>query len=132
MSLPITAVGPLNVEMKPILTVFCCARAGETPSATSAQAAINVFFMSVLPDRHHDTRSSVALACSRSPHNERPTGPPGTKSEIAGIIQALRYPLLGIMLGHCTGSSARSLKRWILPVAVFGSSRRNSIQRGYL
>src|SRR5579884_238405 len=29
-------------------------------------------------------------------------------------------------------SSARSLKRWILPVAVFGRSFRNSIQRGYL
>src|SRR5262245_39550064 len=27
---------------------------------------------------------------------------------------------------------ARSLKRWILPVAVLGSSATNSIQRGYL
>src|SRR2546427_4118130 len=27
---------------------------------------------------------------------------------------------------------ARSLKRWILPVAVFGNSATNSIQRGYL
>ena len=26
----------------------------------------------------------------------------------------------------------RSLKRWILPVAVFGSSGTNSSQRGYL
>ena len=26
----------------------------------------------------------------------------------------------------------RSLKRWILPVAVLGSSAKNSIQRGYL
>ncbi len=33
---------------------------------------------------------------------------------------------------HFASASARSLKRWILPVAVFGSSRRNSIQRGYL
>ena len=36
-----------------------------------------------------------------------------------------------------TGSSGsartdRSLKRWILPVAVFGSSSMNSIHRGYL
>src|SRR6185312_14441199 len=30
------------------------------------------------------------------------------------------------------GPSARSLKRWIFPVAVFGRSLRNSIQRGYL
>ncbi len=27
---------------------------------------------------------------------------------------------------------ARSLKRWIFPVAVLGSSGTNSIQRGYL
>jgi hypothetical protein len=26
----------------------------------------------------------------------------------------------------------RSLNRWIFPVAVFGNSGRNSIQRGYL
>ena len=30
------------------------------------------------------------------------------------------------------GASARSLNRWILPVAVFGRVVRNSIQRGYL
>ena len=28
MSLPIAATGPPNVEMKPILTVFCCAKVG--------------------------------------------------------------------------------------------------------
>ena len=33
---------------------------------------------------------------------------------------------------HRVSASARSLKRWIFPVAVFGSSRRNSTQRGYL
>src|SRR5215467_938706 len=33
---------------------------------------------------------------------------------------------------HDTVPRARSLKRWILPVAVFGSSSTNSIQRGYL
>src|SRR5262245_53566618 len=33
---------------------------------------------------------------------------------------------------HFAANSARSLKRWILPVAVFGRSVRNSIQRGYL
>src|SRR6266511_3430645 len=30
------------------------------------------------------------------------------------------------------GARSRSLKRWILPVAVFGSSFTNTIQRGYL
>jgi hypothetical protein len=33
---------------------------------------------------------------------------------------------------HFPSASARSLKRWILPVAVFGSSVRNSSHRGYL
>jgi hypothetical protein len=31
-----------------------------------------------------------------------------------------------------SAAAARSLKRWILPVAVFGSSGTNAIQRGYL
>src|SRR5215475_6966926 len=35
-------------------------------------------------------------------------------------------------LPHQFELSARNLKRWILPVAVLGSSVRNSIQRGYL
>src|SRR3984893_1787923 len=35
-------------------------------------------------------------------------------------------------LGSDLGYSARSLKRWIFPLAVFGSSSINSIQRGYL
>jgi hypothetical protein len=33
---------------------------------------------------------------------------------------------------HRSFHQPRSLKRWILPVAVFGSSLMNSIQRGYL
>ena len=33
---------------------------------------------------------------------------------------------------RAAGASARNLKRWIFPVAVFGSALRNSIQRGYL
>ena len=34
--------------------------------------------------------------------------------------------------GHYFCASALNMKRWILPVAVFGNSLRNSIQRGYL
>ncbi len=41
MSLPIAATGPLNVEMKPILIVFCCAVAGPVAGpAMSASAAV--------------------------------------------------------------------------------------------
>src|SRR5438034_538286 len=32
----------------------------------------------------------------------------------------------------CAFASSRNLKRWIFPVAVFGSSGTNTIQRGYL
>src|SRR6516162_1548047 len=40
--------------------------------------------------------------------------------------------LKGVVACHRASTSARSLKRWIFPVAVFGNSLRNSIQRGYL
>ena len=43
-----------------------------------------------------------------------------------------RKPESARSLQRSRGPSARNLKRWILPVAVFGSSLRNSIQRGYL
>src|ERR1700682_1839889 len=53
------------------------------------------------------------------------------------VFQALGAEIeeAGIGKGHDKiqmRSSARNLKRWILPVAVLGSSLRNSIQRGYL
>src|SRR5579864_8659927 len=47
MSLPIAAAGPLNVEMKPILMVFCCAIAGPAHSASAAVPAINGLIMGV-------------------------------------------------------------------------------------
>ena len=40
MSLPMAAVGPLNVLTKPILTVFCWAMAGPATSASAAAATI--------------------------------------------------------------------------------------------
>ena len=48
MSLPIAATGPLNVLMKPILMVFCCASVGAAaiaPMATTAQPASKNRFM---------------------------------------------------------------------------------------
>ena len=35
-------------------------------------------------------------------------------------------------VAQCLDAHSRNLKRWILPVGVFGSSVTNSIQRGYL
>jgi hypothetical protein len=43
MSLPITAGGPLNVLMKPILMPFCCAKAGLLNAASTMLAATRVF-----------------------------------------------------------------------------------------
>src|ERR1044071_1628172 len=52
------------------------------------------------------------------------------------VLQPLRTDVEKAGIGErhyrAPGPSARSLKRWILPVAVFGRSLRNSIQRGYL
>src|SRR5438105_2611359 len=50
MSLPIAAVGPLNVDTKPILIVFCWAIADAVARASIAQAASSVFFIEVLPE----------------------------------------------------------------------------------
>ena len=49
MSLPITAVGPLNVLTKPIFTDLLWAMAGPAASARTAPAAIDIFFISVPP-----------------------------------------------------------------------------------
>src|SRR6185437_5112806 len=49
MSLPITAVGPLNVLTKPILTDLPWLMAGPAPNARTAAAANSSFFMVVLP-----------------------------------------------------------------------------------
>ena len=45
MSLPIAATGPLNVEMKPILTVFCWLLRDAGPAiSASAAARVQLFF----------------------------------------------------------------------------------------
>jgi hypothetical protein len=54
---------------------------------------------------------------------------PGT---FKGKARVGKGHLRGASRRQCVGASARSLKRWILPVAVFGNSVRNSTQRGYL
>jgi len=49
-------------------------------------------------------------------------------------VQVIGRQRLQRAIEHGRGSALqrRSLKRWILPVAVLGSSPANSIQRGYL
>src|SRR5262249_6675797 len=49
MSLPITATGPLNVLMNPILIVFCWATAGPAASRKAALAAKSVLRMCSSP-----------------------------------------------------------------------------------
>ena len=50
MSLPITAVGPLKVETKPILMVFCWAAAGPAASAKAPLAAKSMLRIVFLPE----------------------------------------------------------------------------------
>ena len=51
------------------------------------------------------------------------------------MLHGFEDTLVDLQLGYgcrCVHGQALSLKRWIFPVAVFGSSAANSIQRGYL
>src|SRR5262245_37424417 len=52
MSLPITAVGPLKVLIKPILTVFCCAGAGAIANSVTMPAA-TTNFLNIAPSLVH-------------------------------------------------------------------------------
>src|ERR1051326_9034551 len=61
MSLPITAVGPLKVLMKPILTEFC-AMGGAVASASTASNGMDAFLISVSP-----------LVLLLAPRGSRPT-----------------------------------------------------------
>ena len=89
----------------------------------AASPSTKVLLMSAYP------MSEVAVSGERVPQQavqhpgpER-QGPPGA----GGAFSARPPGTTGLATRHC-----RSLKRWILPVAVFGSSDTNSIQRGYL
>ena len=71
--------------------------------------------------------------------DQNPAGDAGAECQLGyfepGAAQQILSHCLrpaGISTWGYAPLSARSLKRWILPVAVFGKSRRNSIQRGYL
>jgi hypothetical protein len=54
MSLPITAVGPLNVETKPILTLFCCAGAGIAASTDRTAAPPTTVLNNITPSQITD------------------------------------------------------------------------------
>src|SRR5712664_3624727 len=77
MSLPITAVGPLNVETKPILTVSP-ASAGLASTNAIAPASQNAFFIFVSPP-----------SLSKPIRSSRPIPPSGSTAD------AVRYPPQG-------------------------------------
>src|SRR5262249_50688680 len=86
MSLPITAVGPLNVLMKPILTLRCCADAGIAASKTSAVVARKSRFMLIPPIR------SVALPAILKDRSERQKPPCAKpKAQIGAPALPLAY-----------------------------------------
>jgi hypothetical protein len=49
MSLPMAATGPLNVLMKPILTLFSWATAGPAKSASAAAAKTPILIIACIP-----------------------------------------------------------------------------------
>src|SRR5262245_30969403 len=67
MSLPITAVGPLNVLTKPIFTDFCWAEAGAAASRASAVVASRALFIAVSPRRVTGGDLSASLEGPKAP-----------------------------------------------------------------
>src|SRR5262245_79526 len=122
MSLPITAVGPLKVDMKPILTDLLWAIADPVASASIAHADSRDFFIA----RSSQNETVMLAQFRRTLVRERRVR--RTCRIRCGEISASSMAYHR----HLAALSARSLKRWIFPVAVLGSSSRNSIQRGYL
>ena len=106
---------------------------------------------------HFGSATITALRSSKSSRSTKRCVFPGESQDDVSLLSArslsvfpnneANLTLEDNSIGQCTTScftasgeqgllfpsaSARSLKRWILPVAVFGSSVRNSSQRGYL
>jgi hypothetical protein len=71
MSLPMAAGGPLNVLMKPILTVFSWAAAGPAANASTVAAAMPVLIIAFLPSGWRALRrgafSLIFLSITESP-----------------------------------------------------------------
>src|SRR5829696_8803406 len=69
-----------------------------------------------------------------APSLSRPRGPraAGFFFDRSGLKQLWRLATRRRHMGFPQAAAARSLKRWIFPVAVFGSSGTKVIQRGYL
>ena len=59
-------------------------------------------------------------------------GSPSLRTEHELLVLDLRAAALGDDVGDAADLPHRSLNLWIFPVAVLGSSPRNSIHRGYL
>src|SRR5262245_23913074 len=85
-----------------------------------------------------DRRTALILRSARTRSRSGEPHLPARVSKDGGGPHASRRVLRTLLSMRPIGErhyyelSARSLKRWIFPVAVFGSSVRNSIQRGYL
>src|SRR5262249_2935886 len=81
------------------------------------------------PARGHERRAG-------SRHRDRTNemaaihGDPSVRLSMTGPAMTFRLGLRGLRPERA-GRQSRSLKRWILPVAVRGRSSRTSIQRGY-
>src|SRR5262245_12497565 len=102
MSLPITAVGPLNVLMKPILMDFCWALSGPADSATmTAAAAVPAASIGSLRASDPARLSIPSLLCSVAPAG---CGRPADLSSGPAILVKDGY------LNHTGRASARRLQ----------------------
>ena len=91
-----------------------------------SQATFDSYFLAVqqLEERQRQLDQRLAEFGAREPYRE----PVAALRCFKGIDTVTAVCLVAVLHDF----HVRSLKRWILPVAVFGSSLVNSIQRGYL
>ncbi len=77
--------------------------------------------------RRHEQRARLACMRQREVRIERS----GAREGLLGLGLGVKQPVHALLI-RLARVHARSLNRWIFPVAVFGSSAANSIHRGYL
>ena len=114
MATPSAAKVPLAGSMKPTL-IFSCASTGPLRAASVARASA--------PFRLFNFHAVLVIFC------------------LQFFCVDFRMPMMACVgrsrCGECPNAglhatASRSRKRWILPVAVLGSSSTNSMKRGYL
>src|SRR5262245_47925884 len=112
--------------------------AGVVASANMAQADRSDVFIvvplssSVSSLQGRSDSQAILPGAAKCQAVARPLATAKSKESVRNLLKVGQFAGGSSKRLHRAGPSARSLNRWIFPVAVFGRSSRNSIQRGYL